>query len=326
MGHGMTDEDTLFSVRQTPWHGLGVVLAEYPGREEAMRLSGLDWKVEEHRLWDPANNRWLEGWKQLTRSDTKSTLNVAKTTYGVAQNSMGFDIMEALIGEDRAALFETGGSIGGGATCYLTCRLDESFFIPGDPSPTFPLLAVTWSHDGSGALVARATTVRIICQNTFSASEAEGDRTGRQFTFRHTQRIADHVEDAKIALSGLRHETAAFIELASELANIRISEAEKADFISTFIPAPPTSVVISDRVLDNITEARNKVRALLTEGSATIPAIHQQSAYGLLLAGTEYLDHLRGYRNSDTYLGRTLLKQDKLKARLVPMIRDLVGV
>jgi phage/plasmid-like protein (TIGR03299 family) len=320
----MTDEDTLFSVRETPWHGLGSVLKEYPGREEAMRLSGLDWTVEEQMLWRPGIG-WDQGWKTLSRSDTKSLLNVARVTYGVAQNSLAFDIMEALIGEDRAVLFETGGSIRGGATCYLSARIDEAFFIPGDPSPTFPLLAVTWSHDGSGAMVARATTVRIWCANTVSAAEAEGDRTGREFTFRHTQRIADHVEDAKVALSGLRHETAAFIELATELANTRITLDQREDFVSQFIPAPPTSMVISDRVLDNITGARNQVRALLTPGSATIPEVHQGSAYGLLLAGTEYLDHLRGYRNSDTYLGRTLLKQDKLKARLVPMIREVVG-
>jgi len=30
MGHGITNNDQVFSVREVPWHGLGVVLDEYP--------------------------------------------------------------------------------------------------------------------------------------------------------------------------------------------------------------------------------------------------------------------------------------------------------
>jgi hypothetical protein len=34
MGHGLTDADTMFSVREMPWHGLGAVLDEPPGSIE----------------------------------------------------------------------------------------------------------------------------------------------------------------------------------------------------------------------------------------------------------------------------------------------------
>ena len=30
MSHGITTNDEMFSVRRAPWHGLGVVLEEYP--------------------------------------------------------------------------------------------------------------------------------------------------------------------------------------------------------------------------------------------------------------------------------------------------------
>jgi len=57
----------------------------------------------------------------------------------------------------------------------------------------------------------------------------------------------------------------------------------------------------------------------------TIPEAHRNTAYGLVQAGIEYLDHLRSYRNSDTYLGRTLLRDEPLKRKLVPMVRELAA-
>ena len=42
--------DQGFFVREPAWHGLGVVLQDYPGREEAMRLAGHDWDVLESEV------------------------------------------------------------------------------------------------------------------------------------------------------------------------------------------------------------------------------------------------------------------------------------
>jgi hypothetical protein len=46
MSHGITTNDQMFSVRQVPWHGLGVVLDEYPKSiDQALDNAGLGWKV-----------------------------------------------------------------------------------------------------------------------------------------------------------------------------------------------------------------------------------------------------------------------------------------
>ena len=46
MSAGLTDSDTMFSVRETPWHGLGAVLEEPPATvAEAIEASGLGWSV-----------------------------------------------------------------------------------------------------------------------------------------------------------------------------------------------------------------------------------------------------------------------------------------
>ena len=42
--------ETMFSVREKPWHGLGQIIADAPNSEEAIRLAGLDWNVYQQDL------------------------------------------------------------------------------------------------------------------------------------------------------------------------------------------------------------------------------------------------------------------------------------
>lgn len=34
--------ETMFSVREKPWHGIGTVVQDAPGSREAIQLAGLD--------------------------------------------------------------------------------------------------------------------------------------------------------------------------------------------------------------------------------------------------------------------------------------------
>jgi phage/plasmid-like protein (TIGR03299 family) len=319
----MEATDQMYSVREAPWHmGMGtnvIVLDSQPEtRSDRIAAAGHAFIVEEHDVI-LAGYSAIEGWKAITRSDTNGVLAVAKDSYQVVQNVVGHELFEVLAEGSRLD-DGTGGSTYGGALCYLSARVDEEYHVKGDDSPIFPYVVVLWSHDGSGSLQARRTSVRPVCWNTISAGEYESKKAGRNFTFRHTKNVLDRVEDAKAVISGARQETADFIELANELADLYISDETREKFIMDFIPAPAAAVV-SDRVLDNILDARTKLRAIFD--SPTIPEAHRNTGYGALQAGIEYLDHLRGYRNSDTYLGRTLLRDEPLKRRLIPMVREL---
>lgn len=338
MTHEMTQNDQMYSVREAPWHlgsGTNVLMLDAAPETRMARIeaAGHTFTVEEHDVYlkheppvdetrtsDPAFPK-VDGWKALTRSDTGDVLHVARGSYEVVQNVVGHELFEAL--SHGATLDDgTGGTVKSGAVCYLSARVDEPRQVIGDDSPIYPYVVVLWTHDGSGALQARRTSVRPVCWNTISLGEAEARRSGRNFTFRHTRNVLARIEEAKRVIAGAREETAAFVELANELARMPVTDEQRERFVTTFIPKPEAEV-ISDQVLDNILRERTKVRAIFE--SPTIPEAHHNTAYGLVQAGIEYLDHLRAYRNSDTYLGRTLLRDEPLKRKLVPMVRELAA-
>jgi hypothetical protein len=148
----------------------------------------------------------------------------------------------------------------------------------------------------------------------------EGDRTGRQFVFRHTGDVLGRIEEAKAAMAGVRDEFKAWQALAEELFGMKIDDVKFNHFVSDFIPNPPEGT-FSDRVRDNIEEARSIFKHIYLDSLTTDG--HRGTGLGLVDAAVEYLDHARGYRNSDTYLGRTLLRPEPLKAKAVALVRGL---
>jgi phage/plasmid-like protein (TIGR03299 family) len=340
MSHEMTLMDKMYSVRIAPWHinmGTNVLMLDTApeSRPERMACAGHDFIVEQFPIYKKyekeieyngiklASDEFapIEGWNMLTRDDTHDVLHVAKDSYQIVQNDVGHEIFEAL--SEGASLDDgTGGTVKNGALCYLSARVDTAYGVKGDDSPIYPYIVVTWTHDGTGAFQSRATTVRPVCWNTISAGEMEAKKSGRSFTFRHTKNIMDRIEDAKRVIAGAKEDTLRFIELGNELAAIAITNSVREQFVEWFIPMPESQFIISDRVLDNILDARNNLRKIFY--SDTMPSVHRYTAYGLMQAGIEYLDHVRTYRNHDTYLGRTLLRDEPMKRKLVPMIRELV--
>lgn len=340
-----------FFVREPAWHGMGVVLDDYPGREEAMVLAGHNFDVLEFpvfRMGMPISTneegaqalkdsgivaftdddgrhlyaaRPIDGWKEHRRSDTGALIHVSKESYQRIPNSVPYDFAEILL--EEGFKYETGISLRGGAVCALTLYLDEPVTIKGDTSIILPYLGLSWAHDGTAALKGRSTSVRQVCANTVAASEAEGARLGTDFTIRHTTNWRDQVEQAQQAMKGTRDQFAEFVEIANQLADVKVTPDQRELFIHTLIPLEISraGALVSDRVVKNVDTARAAVMNLFD--GPTIPEAHKLTAYGLHLAGVEYLDHLRGFRNKDTYVGRTLLKHDTAKAKLVGMIEEV---
>lgn len=91
------DVETMFSVRVKPWHGIGTVVEECPNSEEALRLAGLDWKVEQKDVCT-FDGVLVSGYKANVRDFDQSVLGIVSDRYQVVQNEEAFAFTDELLG------------------------------------------------------------------------------------------------------------------------------------------------------------------------------------------------------------------------------------
>jgi phage/plasmid-like protein (TIGR03299 family) len=232
MSHGITSSDHMFSVRSMPWHGLGVVLDEYPASiDEALERAGLAWKVSHGDVLvvrTPAGTDQLggerpaeliaaRGFKANIRADTGEVLGIVSDEYEVVDNRDAFRFLDALIGSELR--FETAGGLWGGRRVWALARLPEHVELGGDPSATY--LYVANSHDGSMAVTAAATPIRIVCANTLGAALRRSDHgpaAQRTFRFRHTGNLQAKFAEARQVLGMTINYQREFKALADRIA------------------------------------------------------------------------------------------------------------
>ena len=320
--------ESMFSVREMPWHQEGTILPDYPGNwDQARKLAGLDWDPITTQVYALADldadgtPRYepIDGWKCIARSDNGAVLSLNRDTYTVIDHSEMGEIVEAVLAQPNVK-WETAGVLDGGRAVWCLALLDEPITLPGDASPTLPYLAITNRHDGTAACALRATAVRIVCANTFRAAELEGERTGTTFSFIHKSSWRNRIDEARAAVTGARREMRRYSELAAELLAIPVTRKQRELFVTEFIPMPPQGLV-TDRVARNVEEARKAVRLLFD--STTNEQI-AGTAYGLIQAAGEYLDHVRTARSWETRLNRTLIRPEPLKHKALTLVREIV--
>lgn len=322
--------DCGFSVREPMWHGEGLVLTDYPDDwDRARTLAGLDWEPEPAPVFvaegrSAIGNREVAGFQAIRRSDTGEVLGLPTGAYSVITHAQMGEIIEAVLAADSNVKFETAGSCRGGRQVWALAYLDEPYQLPGDTSQTYPFLALLNSHDGTAACSLTYTDVRVVCWNTWNAADAQGEQSGTRFVFRHTGDVTDRIAQAKQALSSLREDSKRTHELFLQLAQVPVNDENVVAFTERFLPSPrDTGEQCTDRVHNNVVRARGAFGRLYLE-SPTMDGI-QGTAYGLLQASTEYLDHIRKAKSKDTLMGRTLLKPEGLKTRALGLIKEVVG-
>lgn len=323
-----------FTVRERSWHGKETVLADHPENwDDARMAAGLMWEPRLTPLYrketdDQGVETFVEaeGAKMVERDDTSKALGVVSDTFELITHAEMGQIMEAFLDQPNVK-FETAGSVKEGRQVYATILLDEPYQINGDvdgfgdPVTTLPYFALLNSHDGTGACKGLYTQVRVVCANTVQAASADGDRHGAQFSLRHTSGVKSRIEEARDIVVGARMEALRWREIAEQLALITVTPDQQLQYLSEFIPAPADGV-ISDRVKANIERDRGKF--LHTLNNSLTNSAMASNGLGLFNASVEYLDHVRGFNNRSTYMGRQILSAEPMKAKALKLIRELV--
>ena len=121
--------ETMFSVRETPWHGLGRIIMDAPASREALELAGLDWQVESRNIYS-GTGAMIPGYRADVRSTDDAVLGVVSDRYRIVQNEEAFQFTDDLLGE--GVTYETAGSLQGGKKVWMLARLPRKYLIAGD--------------------------------------------------------------------------------------------------------------------------------------------------------------------------------------------------
>ena len=220
--------ETMFSVREKPWHGLGTIVKEAPTSADAIRLAGLDWSVVQEPIYTNFN-RVVDGYRANVRSSDRKVLGVVSDRYKVVQNVDAFSFTDELLG--KGVRYETAGSLQEGKKVWLLARLPREYIIAGERIS--PYLVFSNTHDGSGSVTVAITPVRVVCNNTLNLALGTAKRS---FSMIHTGNIQDKIQEAKDTLF-LAEEYMDCLGVEFErLRRQKITDAQVKEYIESLLP------------------------------------------------------------------------------------------
>ena len=204
--------ETMFYVKEKPWHGLGTMVEEAPTSADALKLAGLDWTIEGKPIYDE-HGKVINGFYANTRSSDGSVMGIVGSRYSIVQNEEAFAFTDSLIGE--GVTYETAGSLRGGRQIWLLGKMPERYIV-GDKFE--PYICFVNSHDGTGAVRACMTPIRVVCNNTLNlalssakrswSTPHRGDVKSRLDEARQTLQLADqYMKDLAAKADQLANET-----------------------------------------------------------------------------------------------------------------------
>ena len=220
--------ESMFYVRETPWHGLGTRVNEAPASKEALTAAGLDWRVLQEPIYTETEEL-ISGYKANVRDCDRQVLGVVTDRYKVIQNTEAFAFTDSLLGE--GVRYETAGSLLGGRKVWLLAHMPHEYIISGERIS--PYLLFSNAHDGSGAVRIALTPVRVVCNNTLNLALSTAKRS---WSMMHTGDIKGKIKEAEDTL--FRAESY-MDELGKEFENLRtkkLTDKKVMEYIEILLP------------------------------------------------------------------------------------------
>jgi phage/plasmid-like protein (TIGR03299 family) len=248
MAHELESDKSFASFRVPAWHGLGTVFEEEVSTKEMLELANLhDWNVHLEEVETPKGFNSDKTYNYVTRTNPfdrkqKDILGVVGERYRILQNEELFDFGDALL--DGGGRWETAGSIKGGRQVFGSLALErETVLDPtGVSDKVNTYLLVNTSHDGSIAIQASVTPVRVVCANTLNLALGSGVGRNRgvkqSFKIRHTQTAQGKIQAAREALGLANVYMDEFDKLAHEMIQQTVSNDKFQDIIRMAYPMP----------------------------------------------------------------------------------------
>ena len=238
--------ESMFYVRETPWHGLGTRVKEAPSSKDALVYAGLDWKVIQEPVYTDSQEL-IEGYKANVRDSDRRVLGVVTDRYKVIQNEEAFAFTDALLGE--GVRYETAGSLQGGKKVWMLARMPHEYIITGERISPYLLFSNT--HDGSGAIKVALTPIRVVCNNTLNLALSTAKRS---WSMIHTGDIQGKLQEAKdTLLLADRY----MDNLGKEFENLRMkfmTDKQVMEYIEVLLPVEEDGTMKQKRNIEHLRE------------------------------------------------------------------------
>ena len=280
--------ETMFSVREKPWHGLGRIVAEAPTSKEALKLAGLDWKVVQEPIYTELH-RVVEGYKANVRDSDRKVLGVVSDRYKVVQNADAFSFTDELLG--KGVRYETAGSLQEGKKVWLLARLPREYIIGGERIS--PYLVFSNTHDGSGSVKVAVTPVRVVCNNTLNLALSTASRS---FSMVHTGNIQDKIQEAKDTLFMAEKYMDCLGAEFEQLKKQKMTDAQVKEYIEVLLPLEKDASELQSK---NIIRLRDDMKKRYFDA----PDLQKvgNNAYRFINAVSDFATHAKPLRKTANY-------------------------
>jgi phage/plasmid-like protein (TIGR03299 family) len=322
------------SFREPAWHGLGTVFTEEKTTSEMLEAANLsNWNVRLIDLDIPSELTSDKSYQYVVRTNpTDSTqtdvLGVVGERYHVLQNEDLFSFGDNIL--DGGGRWETAGSIRGGRVVFGSLALErETILDPnGVADKVKTYLLINTSHDGSIAIQASITPVRVVCANTLNlALGGKKKKNGikQSFKIRHTQTANGKVQIARETL-GLAN---AYMDEFDLMAKAMIEkEVTAIDFNKIILAAYPKPEKDSKGA---VKKWENKIDTINDIYTGEFNGMIAGNAWGAFNALTERLDWYRSSRggNNESILAAASGFDPSINAeknRLLKVVQNVMQV
>jgi len=290
------------SLREPAWHGLGTVFTEEKTTSEMLVAANLNnWNVRLEDMPIPSHLTSDKEYQYVVRTNpTDKTqtdvLGVVGERYHVLQNEDLFSFGDNIL--DGGGRWETAGSLKGGRQVFGSLALErETILDPNGVSDKIKTyLLINTSHDGSIAIQASITPVRVVCANTLNVAlnrTKKRDGVKQSFKIRHTQTANGKVQVARETLGLANAYMNEFDKMAHAMIQKEISAKDFNDIILAAYPKPDKDTKGAVKKWENKVDLINDIYTGQFNGMIA------NTAWGAFNALTERLDWYRSARGGN---------------------------
>jgi phage/plasmid-like protein (TIGR03299 family) len=310
------------SAKEVPWHGLGQIVESAMTSKEAIELANLDFQVGKLPIWGKYPNDItiklqkkgveIPNYFATYRQDTGLPFGIVKGRYEVVQNTEAFEFFDSIVHEG-AAIYETAGALGNGETIFITAKLPYHMRIGKDDLIDNYIL-LTMSHDGTAAIEAMVTHVRVVCANTLAAAMMSGKH---KIKIKHTASAHESLKKAQ-ELMGI---TSSLInkneELFNALVNLKIEEkyAHQYFYAMMLNDGQLEQLATQDWKLDYVdteiisTKTKNIINSIKEYNIAGVGQdmiTTKGTVFGAYNAIAGYIQNVKDYKNEEVKMNNVL--------------------